>query len=198
LREVVCDRHSCRLKEEIMADSMTAGVHRATTWSIVLSVFIMIAGVMAIALPTIAGIAVAVIVGWMLIFAGVLHLFFAWGAGRPGMVIWQILLGLAYGFIGFYVLANPVAGLAGLTFAIAVYLLVEAALEFALAAQVGPVAGRGWLIADGVVTFILATMIWLTWPSSSAWAVGLLIGISMLFSGWTRLMLSLAVRRIAA
>jgi uncharacterized membrane protein HdeD (DUF308 family) len=181
-----------------MADSLTAGVHRAATWSIVLSVLIILAGLMAIALPTIAGIAVTVIVGWMLIFTGVLHLFFAWGAGRPRMVVWQILLGLAYGFIGFYVLVNPVAGLAGLTFAIAVYLLVEAALEFALAVQLGPAPGRGWLIADGIVTFILAMMIWLTWPSSAAWAVGVLIGISMLFSGWTRLMLSLAARRLVA
>jgi len=181
-----------------MANSMTDVAHRATTWSIVLSVLLMVAGLIAIALPIIAGIAITVIVGWLLIFSGVLHLAYAWGGGRPGMVTWQILLGLAYGLIGFYVLANPLAGLAGLTFAIAIYLFVEGVLEFMLSFQLRPAAGSGWLLFDGIVTLILAVMIWSTWPSSAAWVVGVLVGISMFFSGMTRLMLSLAVRRIVA
>ena len=181
-----------------MANPMTDGVHRATTWSIVLSVLLMIAGLIAIALPVIASIAITVVVGWLLIFSGILHLAFAWGGGRPGMVIWQILLGLAYGFIGLYVLINPVAGLAGLTFAIGIYLFVEGVLEFTLSFQLRPAPGSGWLLFDGIVTLILAVMIWSTWPSSAAWVVGVLVGISMFFSGMTRLMLSLAVRRLVA
>jgi len=181
-----------------MDNSLTADIHRASTWSIVLSVLIMIAGFLAIALPSIAGITFTIIVGWMLIFAGVLHLIFAFQSGQARMVIWQVLLGLAYGFIGIYVLQHPLAGLAGLTFAIATYLFVEAVLETILAFQVRPAAGWGWLLFDGVVTFILAGMIYATWPSSAAWAVGTLVGISMLFSGISRLMVSLAVRRIGA
>jgi uncharacterized membrane protein HdeD (DUF308 family) len=64
-----------------------------------------------------------------------------------------------------------------------------------LSLRLRPAPGSGWLLVDGVVTLILA-VIWSTWPSSAAWVVGTLIGISMLFSGITRLMLSLAVRRI--
>jgi uncharacterized membrane protein HdeD (DUF308 family) len=181
-----------------MANSLTAGVHRATTWSIVLSVLLLAAGVIAIASPMIAGVAITVVVGWLLIFSGVLHLAYAWGAGRPGAVVWQILIGLVYGFIGFYVLANPVAGLASLTFAIAIYLFAEGVLEFILSFQLRPAPGSGWLLADGVITLVLAVMIWSTWPSSAAWVVGTLVGISMLFSGITRLMLSLSVRRVVA
>jgi uncharacterized membrane protein HdeD (DUF308 family) len=103
-----------------------------------------------------------------------------------------------YGVIGFYLVASPVAGLASLTLAIAVYLLIEGVLEFVLSLRMRPAPGSGWLLVDGVVTLILALMIWSTWPSSAAWVVGTLIGISMLFSGITRLMLSLAVRRIVA
>jgi uncharacterized membrane protein HdeD (DUF308 family) len=179
-----------------MANSLTADVHRATTWSIVLSVLIMIAGFLAIALPLTAGIAITLIVGWMLIFAGVLHIVFAFRSGRAGAVVWQVLLGLVYGFIGVYILMHPVAGLAGLTFAIAAYLLAEAVLEMVLAIQLRPAPGTGWLIFDSIITFILAVMIWSTWPSSAAWVVGVLVGISMLFSGMTRLMLTLAARRI--
>jgi uncharacterized membrane protein HdeD (DUF308 family) len=181
-----------------MANSQTAGLHRATTWSIVLSVLLIAAGAVAILSPMIAGVAITVVVGWLLIFSGALHLAFAFGSGRAAAVVWQVLLGLAYGFIGVYVLANPVAGLASLTFAIAIYLFVEGVLEFMLSFQLRPAPGSGWLLADGIITLILAVMIWSTWPSSATWVVGTLVGISMFFSGFTRLMLSLAVRRVLA
>jgi uncharacterized membrane protein HdeD (DUF308 family) len=179
-------------------NSLTADLHKETTWSIVLSVLIMIAGFLAIALPLTAGIAFTLIAAWMLIFVGVLHIVFAFRSGRASAAVWQVLLGIVYGFIGAYILMHPVAGLAGLTFAIAAYLFAEAVLEMVLAIQLRPAAGTGWLIFDSIITFILAVMIWSTWPSSAAWVIGVLIGISMLFSGLTRLMLTLAARRIVA
>jgi len=181
-----------------MANELATDVHRAATWSIVLSVLMIVAGVFAIGVPMVAGVAVTVVVGWLLILSGVLHLAFAWRSGRAGGVLWELLLGVAYGAIGFYVLANPVAGLASLTFAVAVYLFVEGILEFILSFQLRPAPGAGWLLVDGIITLVLAVMIWSTWPSSAAWVVGTLVGISMLFSGITRLMLSLAVRRLVA
>jgi len=181
-----------------MANELATDVHRATTWSIALSVLMIVAGVFAIGVPMAAGVAVTVVVGWLLILSGVLHLAFAWRTGRAGAVVWELLLGVAYGAIGFYVLANPVAGLTSLTFAVAVYLFVEGILEFVLSFQLRPAPGSGWLLVDGIITLVLAVMIWSTWPSSAAWVVGTLIGISMLFSGITRLMLSLAVRRVVA
>jgi uncharacterized membrane protein HdeD (DUF308 family) len=181
-----------------MANSMTTGVRQATTWSIVLSVLMIAAGVIAIGVPMMAGVAITALVAWLLIFSGLLHLAFAWRAGRAGGVLWEILIGIVYGAIGFYVLANPVAGLASLTLVFAIYLLMEGVLESVLSFQLRPLPGSGWLLVDGIVTLVLAVMIWSTWPSSAAWVVGTLVGISMLFSGITRLMLSIAVRRIVA
>ena len=179
-----------------MADLVMVGVHRATTWSIALSVLMIVAGLLAIGLPVVAGIAVTAVVGWLLILSAALHLAFAWRAGRAGAVGWEILLGLAYGAIGFYLLARPVAGLVSLTVAVAVYLFVKGVLEFILSFQLRPAPGTGWLLADGIVTLVLAAMIWITWPSSAAWVIGTLVGVSMFFSGIARLMLSLAVRRV--
>jgi len=181
-----------------MANVLKADVRRATTWSIVLSALMILSGVLAIGLPMMAGIAVTALVGWLLMFSGGLHLAFAWRGERADAVVWEILLGAAYGAIGLYVLANPVAGLASLTFAVAVYLFVEGVLEFILSVRLRAAPGAGWLLVDGVITLALAVMIWSTWPSSAAWVIGTLVGLSMLFSGMTRLMLSLAVRRIAA
>jgi len=181
-----------------MANSMTVNVRRATTWSIALSVLMIVAGVLAICVPVVAGVAVTALVAWLLILSGLLHLGFAFRDGRAGAILWEILLGIVYGGIGFYMLARPVAGLASLTLAIAVYLLIEGALEFVMSFQLRPAPGSGWLLVDGIITLLLAVMIWSTWPSSAAWVVGTLIGISMLFSGITRLMLSLALRRVVS
>ena len=181
-----------------MANSLTADVRTATTWSMVLSVLMIGAGVLAITAPMIAGVAVTAIVGWLLVLSGLFHLAFAWGAGRPAAVLWQILIGVLYGAIGFYIIASPVAGLASLTLAIALYLFIEGVLEFVLWSRLRAIPGSGWVLVDGIITLVLAVMIWSTWPSSAVWVVGTLIGISMFFSGITRLMLSIAARRLLA
>jgi len=167
-------------------------------WSIAISVLMIAAGVLAIAAPLLAGVAISAFVGWILVFGGLLHVAFAWRSGSTGATVWEILLGLLYGAIGLYLLARPIAGLASLTLALAVYLLIEAALELALAFQGRRTRGTGWLIFDAVVTLVLAAMIGSTWPWSAAWAIGTLVGISILFSGVSRLMLTLALRRIAS
>jgi uncharacterized membrane protein HdeD (DUF308 family) len=181
-----------------MANSLTADVRTATTWSMVLSVLMIGAGVLAITAPMIAGVAVTAIVGWLLVLSGLFHLAFAWGAGRPAAVLWQILIGVLYGAIGFYIIASPVAGLASLTLAIALYLFIEGVLEFVLWSRLRAIPGSGWVLVDGIITLVLAVMIWSTWPSSAVWVVGTLIGISMFFSGITRLMLSIGARRFLA
>ena len=111
---------------------------------------------------------------------------------------WEILLGLVYGAIGLYLLARPVVGLESLTFAVAIYLFVEGVLELILSFRLRPSSGTGWLLIDGIITLVLAVMIWSTWPSTAAWVIGTLVGIGMLFSGITRLMLSRAGRRVMA
>lgn len=88
------------------------------------------------------------------------------------------------------------AGMAGLTLALAIYLFAEAVLEFILGFQLRPRRASGWLFVDGVITLILAAMIWRTWPSSTDWALGILVGVSMLFSGISRLMFSMAARNL--
>jgi uncharacterized membrane protein HdeD (DUF308 family) len=74
---------------------------------------------------------------------------------------------------------------------------MEGILEFVLSYLLRSIPGSGWLLFDGIVTVILAFMIWRTWPWSTEWAIGTLVGVSMLFSGVSRLMVSLAVRRLA-
>jgi uncharacterized membrane protein HdeD (DUF308 family) len=179
-----------------MAQEILSDVRRATSWSIFLSVLMIIAGILAIAAPLWAGVAVTALVGWLLLFSGVLHLIYAFRGGKVSAVLWEVLLAVVYGLVGFYILANPGVGLASLTFVIAFYLFVEAILEFALSYQLRGQSGTGWVLFDGIITLILAFLIWASWPSSSAWVIGTLVGVSMLFSGIARVMLTSTVRRM--
>jgi uncharacterized membrane protein HdeD (DUF308 family) len=180
------------------ATSAVTIARRSLNWSIGLSILMILAGILAIAMPPVAGLAVNLVVAWLLIFSAAMHLAFAWHTRTAGGVIWEILLGLLYGFVGVYLLLHPVAGLATLTLALAIYLFLEAVFEFILWGFLRPLPGAGWLLLDGVITLILSVLIWKTWPSNTDWVIGTLVGISMLFSGTTRLMLSLAARHAVA
>lgn len=169
---------------------------KSVGWSIGLSILMTVAGLLAIVVPLAGGIAVNLVVAWLLIFSGVAHLVFAFHTRGAGGVVWELLLGILYIFIGGYLLLHPLAGLVSLTLALAFYLFAEGILELVLSWRLRVMPGSGWLIFDGIVTLILAVLIWRTWPSSSEWAIGTLVGISMLFSGISRLMLSLAARRV--
>jgi uncharacterized membrane protein HdeD (DUF308 family) len=178
--------------------SVRSIVKESVGWSIGLSVLLIVAGLLAIAMPQMAGITVGIFVAWLLIFSGGVHLVFAWHTRTTGGVLWELLVGLLYIGIGVYLLIQPVKGLATLTLALAIYLFAEGILEFILSFVVRPLPGANWLLLDGVITLILGIMIWRTWPSSTEWVIGTLVGISMLFSGISRLMISMAARSLVS
>ena len=171
-------------------------VKESLGWLIGLSILMIVAGILAIIVPPAAGFAVAILVGWLLVFSGGSHLVFAWKTRPTGGFVWVLLVGILYIVVGAYLLLHPVAGLASLTLALAIYLFVEGILVFVLSFLLRPLPGSGWILLDGIITLILAIMIWRTWPSSTEWVIGMLVGISMLFSGVTRLMLCFAARRV--
>ena len=182
-----------------MADSSVIGIARQSAgWAIALSILLILAGMMAIVVPPAAGIAVAVLVAWLLLLGGVAHLALAWHMRSTGGPVWEVLLGLLYLSLGVYLLVWPVAGLASLTLLLACYLFAKGILVLVLSFRVRPLPGTGWLFFDGVIALILGAMIGLSWPTSSEWAIGTLIGISMLFAGITRLPMAIRARQFLA
>jgi uncharacterized membrane protein HdeD (DUF308 family) len=89
-------------------------------------------------------------------------------------------------------------GVLSLTLVLAVFLLFEGILEMALYFRIRQVRHAGWVLFDGIITLILGILIWAQWPSSAVWVIGTLVGISLIFSGISRFMLSLAVRHLSA
>ena len=180
------------------ATGVAAVAKKATGWSIAIAIFMILAGILAIAMPLEAGIAVNIFVGWMLLFAAAAHFIFAWSTRGAGQIIWKILMGVLYVIVAFYLLEHPARGLATLTLALAFYLLIESVMEFILYFTHRGVPGSGWFLFDAIITLILGVMVWRTWPMSTEWVIGTLVGFSILFSGIARLMLSLAARRVVA
>jgi len=179
-----------------MAQQTPSGVVRsASTLSILWGVTLIILGMLAVGSPFIAALAVNVIIAWLIVLAGVVHLTVAFHTREAGSLIWRLLVGLAYVCFGVYLIARPALGVVSLTLVLASLFLVEGILNIVLFFRIRPLQGSSWVLIDGIITLLLGLMIYLQWPSSSAWAIGTLVGVSMIISGVTRVMLSLAVRK---
>ena len=180
-----------------MASGILWGVKRASGWSIALGVLMIILGFIAILAPWEAGIAIVLIVGWTVIFSGGAQLFYAFRTHAGGRAILEAVLGLIYIVAGIYVLLHPVGGLLALTLLLASFLLVYGVVALALAFRMRPHRGWGWVLVDAIVTILLGILIWIHWPRNTEWVIGTLVGLSIIISGVTRLMVSMAVRRLA-
>jgi uncharacterized membrane protein HdeD (DUF308 family) len=173
-------------------------LRQASVWSMVWGMLLIGFGALAIASPFVAAVTVSVFLAWLIIFGGVVHLVLAFHAHRAGSLLGKLLVGLAYVVIGGYLLMHPVLGVATLTLLLAALFLIEGVLDLVLFFQLRPARGSGWMLLDGLITLGLAVMIGAHWPSSSLWAIGTLVGVSLIFSGIARVMMSLAARRGAS
>jgi len=179
-----------------MTDSISTA--RTGKGDMIWGILMLICGFLAITLPLASGIGVAIVIGWLLLISGVWHLLFGFRSGSGiGGFLWQLLLAIVYGAAGLMLLLYPLAGLAWLTLVLATFLLIEAALEFVLYFNIRHRVNAGWVLFDAIITLLLGILIWARWPFSSVWAIGTLIGVSLIFSGISRLMLSSAVSREA-
>jgi uncharacterized membrane protein HdeD (DUF308 family) len=181
-----------------MAETILGDVKRASTWSIVLGILMILAGMFAIADSAFAGVLVVYVVAWSAIFNGVAQIVYGFRAHSGGRVILEIILGLLYIVAGIYILMHPLGGLLALTLIIACFLLVYGVFALVLAFQLKPHSGWGWVLFDAIITILLGFLIWAHWPINSEWVIGTLVGISFIVSGVSRLGLSLAVRKLTA
>lgn len=181
-----------------MAQNSSGLVRQASTLTILWGVSLIVLGMFALASPLVAAVAVNVMVAWLIVLAGVVHLVVAFHSREAGSVIWRLLVGLAYLCFGGYLIARPVAGVASLTLLLASLFLVEGIFNVVLFFRAPASMRSSWFLLDGIVTLLLGLMIYLQWPSSSAWAIGTLVGVSLIFSGVTRVMVALALRKAAS
>ena len=166
-------------------------------WLIALGVLTVIVGFMAIMSPLAAGLGVAVLVGVAMTIAGVARTLGAFSAGSFGQGALAFLGGILSFVAGAVIAARPGFGLETLTLMLAAYLLVDGVSGAVLAFHVRPQKGWGWMLLSAVLGVILGFMLLREWPLSGLWAVGTLVGISLVSSGASLAAIGSAARGLA-
>jgi uncharacterized membrane protein HdeD (DUF308 family) len=169
---------------------------KITGWYIAAAVLFIVLGIFAIIEPGVASLGVTLLVGWLLIIGAVGHLIAAFKGGGAKQVIFQLLIAVVYFIGGIYFLTHPILAVSTLTLLLAGVILAEGVLEIISYFRMKGEGASGWVLFNGIVTILLACLIWFQWPSSTVWAIGILVGVNLLMTGITRLMFGLAVRKV--
>jgi uncharacterized membrane protein HdeD (DUF308 family) len=151
---------------------------------LIAGVLSLLGGIVAIALPNIASVATAIFVGWLLVFVSALYTVDALSAreDRKRMVL-RLLLAVLTFATGLYLLIAPLDGTFTLTVMLVIWFVAIGAVRIAIGVAGWGAPGAGWLVLGGVLSLVLGLLIAEQLPESAAWALGLLVGIDMLFSG---------------
>jgi uncharacterized membrane protein HdeD (DUF308 family) len=178
-------------------NTLEGALKRTSGISIVLSVSLIIFGILAIALPVASSIGVAIVIGWLVLFAGIAQVVHAFQSEGIGHIVWKLVVAIFYIVAGAYLIARPALGAAGLTLVLGTFLFAEGVADVVAYFSARKSGASPWMLLDGIVTLVLGFMIWNRWPAGSLWVIGTLVGISMIMTGITRLMMALAVRKLA-
>jgi uncharacterized membrane protein HdeD (DUF308 family) len=162
--------------------------------SIFWPVIMILVGLVALWLPAASSIGVARLLGWLMVFDGVFQLIHSFRSKGVGHVGWRVLVSILYLAVGIYFLVHPFLAVAVVTLALAVFFLVEGVIDVFSYFTTHRGGASFWILVNGIVAIVLAAMIWRHWPTGSLWVLGVLVGIGMLMTGVSRLMIALAVR----
>ncbi len=163
-------------------------------WFLALGILLIIFGSLAIIYDVAATMLSVLFFGWLLIIMGAIETGQSFWQPRWGGFFLHLMVGILAVVVGFHLITSPAAGALVLTFVMAVYFLVIGIVR-AVTALAMRFPNWGWVLCSGIITFILGVLIKQQWPYSGLWIIGLFIGIDMLFSGWSYVMLSLAARK---
>jgi uncharacterized membrane protein HdeD (DUF308 family) len=178
--------------------AVATSLHEHWVVFLVEGIILVVLGLLAIVLPPIATLAVEILIGWLFLISGIVGLVTTfWMRQAPGF--WWALLSAALGLVaGVVLLAWPLSGVLSLTLILIVFFTIEgvASIMYALEHK-RELSGRWiWMLASGIVDLILAGIIFAGLPGTAAWAIGLLVGINMIFGGSALIAMALHARAI--
>jgi uncharacterized membrane protein HdeD (DUF308 family) len=170
---------------------------KITGWYIAAAALFIVLGMFAIIEPAVAALAVSRLVGWLLVFGGLVFLIGASTGRGVKEVIFQLAVGIIYLVGGRYSLTHPHLAMGTLTLLLSAVIMAGGVAEIVSYLRLKSADASGWMLFNGIITFFLGGMIWFHWPSSSVWAIGILVGLTLLMTGMTRLMFALTARKLS-
>jgi uncharacterized membrane protein HdeD (DUF308 family) len=159
-------------------------------------IVLVVLGLAAIVLPPLAGVATAVVLGWLFLFGGVVGLVATLGQRNAPGFAWSLLSAIIAIAAGAVLLWNPIAGVATLTFVLTAFFLIDGILIIVMAVEHRrELSGRWeWMMIGGIMDLVLAGIIIAGLPGTLAWALGLLVGIDLVFGGAALIAMALSAR----
>ena len=170
----------------------------ARDWSVFLwaGILVSILGLLAVAFPLVTGLSISIGLGALLVIAGVAHVAHAFSGRGWRSFLYQAFLAVVYLVAGIGLLANPVVGLASLTVLLAAFLVADGLVQIAMGLRMRSAhSSWGMYAVSGALGLVVAGLIYVGWPTSTAWAVGPLLGVNLLTTGVTTIFVSRASRR---
>ena len=165
-------------------------------WFLALGIIFILGGIFAIAAPFVAGLTVALVFSIVLVWLGIMAIIQAFGTKNWGGFIWELLIGLILLIGGIATWVNPVLAALSLTIVVGAVFLAKGVIQAVMAFRMRPHSGWGWMLTAGILSAIVGLIILLQWPLSTTYALGYLAGISLIFSGWSYVMMSMVARRV--
>ena len=178
-------------------ESIASIVRKASGWVIVWGIVTFVCGILAIVLPLTFSFGIALIIGCLVLVAGIAHLFFAFQTRTIDGFLWQILVSVLYGVAAICLLVNPLLSVLSVTLFLAIFLLLEGIFELVLYFCLRRFRHSVWVLFDGIGTLILGILMIRQWPPASPEIIGTLIGISLMLSAISRVIFLLAVRALS-
>jgi uncharacterized membrane protein HdeD (DUF308 family) len=176
-----------------LASALKSGGKKMTAFG----VLAIILGLLTIAMPALAGTSVLIILGVLVLAAGIARIIWAFGSGTVGKGIVMFAIGLLTALCGVSLIANPLFASGLLSIFLAVYLVVDGLVEIIAGLKRKPGSGWGWLLVGGIVSILLGVMLWKQFPLSGIWAIGVLLGIKLCFIGLIMITAGTTVRQAA-
>jgi uncharacterized membrane protein HdeD (DUF308 family) len=164
---------------------------------LVIGVLCLAAGVFSILMPIVTSVAVTIIVGWALVVAGGVQLAHIFRADGGWEVAWRLLVGVLTVIAGLWLLLAPLTGTITLTVVLVAWFWAVGVTRLVGWWQSRGVEGSWWLAVSGLLSIVMGALIWADLPSSAAWAIGLLVGIDLIFAAVDLIAAALAGRRLA-
>jgi uncharacterized membrane protein HdeD (DUF308 family) len=163
-------------------------------------IILIILGLAAIAIPPLAGLATAIILGWVFLIGGIVGLVSTFGARQAPGFWWSLLSALIALLVGVVLLWNPLQGIVTLTYVLIAFFIIDGILTIIFAIEHRrELSGRWeWMMLGGVMDLVLATIIISGLPGTLTWALGLLVGIDLVFGGFALIAMALSARQRAA
>ena len=159
-------------------------------WFLGAGICLIILGALAVSVPFIASLAIETLFGWILLLGGLIKIVHSFRALSAGKCLLRLVGGIIYCAVGGMFLVYPLQGVLTLTLLLAILFISEGIIKVSVSLRIRPALNWGWMLISGIAAFILAGLIFSGYPSDATWVIGLLVGINLIFSGWTMLMLS--------